>query len=518
MKTERTKNASRNMLFGVALKLYQIIMPFAIRSVILYYLGVEYLGLNSLFTSVLQVLNMAELGVGSAMVFSMYKPIAQDDNATICALMKLYKWYYRVIGAVILVAGVAITPFIPKLIKGDVPPDMNVYVLYLMNLAATVLTYWLFAYRNSVLQAHQRGDVASKVGIATETLKYILQLGALCFFKNYYYFVLVLLLTQIITNVVTAICSKRMYPQFDPKGRLPKEQIKEINCRIKDLFTAKFGGTIVNSADTIVISAFLGLAPLAVYQNYYFIMNSVISLIVVLLGACTAGIGNSIVTESLDKNYADFKKFALMEIWVSGICVCCFLNLYQPFMTMWMGKENLLSMGCVVLFCLYFYLYVTNQYMCTYKDAAGIWHEDRLRPLCGAMVNLVLNLALVKFIGIFAILLSTVLSYILVAMPWLIHNLFTVLFKRSCREFLKKALYDTVAVAVAAAASYGLCLFVGDGIVGMILRLIISVVVSNVVLFLLMGRGEDFRGMLDIVDTMTKNKLCAVTNLLRKRA
>ncbi|MGN0556751.1 MAG: lipopolysaccharide biosynthesis protein, partial [Acutalibacteraceae bacterium] len=196
MKTERTKNASRNMLFGVALKLYQIIMPFAIRSVILYYLGVEYLGLNSLFTSVLQVLNMAELGVGSAMVFSMYKPIAQDDNATICALMKLYKWYYRVIGAVILVAGVAITPFIPKLIKGDVPPDMNVYVLYLMNLAATVLTYWLFAYRNSVLQAHQRGDVASKVGIATETLKYIFQLGVLCFFKNYYYFVLVLLLTQ----------------------------------------------------------------------------------------------------------------------------------------------------------------------------------------------------------------------------------------------------------------------------------------------------------------------------------
>ena len=184
MKIEKTKNASRNIIIGVFLKIYQILLTFIMRTVMMYTIGVEYLGLNSLFTSVLQVLNLAELGVGSAMVFSMYKPIAEDDSLTICALMKLYKIYYRVIGGIILIIGLGLTPFIPKLISGNIPTDMNVYILYLLNLFATVLTYWLFAYRNSILQAHQRNDVVSKVTLGTETIKYILQITALVLFHN----------------------------------------------------------------------------------------------------------------------------------------------------------------------------------------------------------------------------------------------------------------------------------------------------------------------------------------------
>ena len=131
-KIERTKNASRNISFGVILKIYQILVPFLMRTAMIYLMGVQYLGLNSLFTSVLQVLNLAELGVGSAMVYSMYKPIAEDDETTICALMKLYRTYYRVIGLVIAVVGCALTPFIPNLIKSDVPAGLNIYLLYIV--------------------------------------------------------------------------------------------------------------------------------------------------------------------------------------------------------------------------------------------------------------------------------------------------------------------------------------------------------------------------------------------------
>lgn len=518
MKIERTKNAKRNMIFGTALKLYQILLPFLMRTAMIYCLGVQYLGLNSLFTSILQVLNLAELGVGSAMVFSMYKPIAEDDHKTICALINLYKWYYRIIGAVVLVGGVLIVPFIPNLIEGDIPSDINVYVLYLLNLGATVLTYWLFAYRNSILQGYQRNDVVSKVTIATDTVKYALQIGALFIFHNYYYYVIAILLTQIFANISTAIASKKLYPQYDPKGKLPKEEVKRINGRIRDLFTAKLGYTIVNSADTIVISSFIGLTMLAIYQNYYFIMTAVIGIINILLGACTAGIGNSLVTETLDKNYKDLKKFSLMVIWVVGICVCCFLNLYQPFMILWMGEDNLLSMGCVVLMCIYFYLYSTNHFMCTYKDAAGIWHEDRFRPLIASLVNLAMNLLLVNYIGIFAIILSTVLSYVFVTTPWLIHNLFSVLFKRSCKEFLGKFLYYTFAVVLAAALSYLLCLPTPEkGILTILIRGIVSVIIPNVVFLLLLGRGEEYKGFLDMVDKLTKNKLVKITNKLRVR-
>ena len=171
MKIERTKNASRNILFGIILKIYQIAVPFLMRTAMIYFMGVQYLGLNSLFTSVLQVLNLAELGVGSAMVYSMYKPIAEDDTKKICALMKLYRLYYRVIGFVIGGVGLVLTPFVPKLISGDVPSGLNIYILYLMNLAATVLSYWLFAYKNSLLQAHQRVDVVSKITLVTNTFQ-----------------------------------------------------------------------------------------------------------------------------------------------------------------------------------------------------------------------------------------------------------------------------------------------------------------------------------------------------------
>ncbi len=508
MKIERTKNATRNMVFGTALKLYQIIVPFFMRTVMVYSLGVEYLGLNSLFTSVLQVLNLAELGVGSAMVFSMYKPIVNEDGTTICALMNLYKWYYRIIGGVVLVIGLVFAPVIPNLISGDVPSDINIYILYLLNLFATVLTYWLFAYKNSILQAHQRTDVVSKVTICTDTFKYIFQILTLIVLHNYYWYVIAILLTQIVTNIVTAIASQKMYPQYKAIGKLSKESIREINGKIKDLFTAKLGGTIVNSADTIVISAFLGLNTLAVYQNYYYIMTSVVGFITILLNSCTAGIGNSIITESREKNYKDFKAFSFMEIWVAGVCVCCFLNLYQPFMTLWMGKDNLLSFGCVVLMCIYFYLFVTNQFMCTYKDAAGIWHEDRFRPLISAMVNLVLNIVLVRYIGIFAIILSTVISYLFITMPWLIHNLFSLLFRRSSKEFVKKYLYYSLVIFFTAVVTYFLSSFFSKYSIGcLVIRFLISFCVPNILFLIFMGHGEDFRGALSVVSRITKDKI-----------
>ena len=411
----RKKNALRNMLFGVILKIYQVIVPFFLRTALIYFMGMEYVGLNSLFTSILQVLNLAELGVGSAMVFSMYKPIAENDNTTICALMKLYRTYYRVIGLVIAVVGCALIPFIPRLIKSDVPADINIYILYLLNLGTTVLSYWLFAYKNSILQAHQRADVVSKVTLVTSTIQYGSQLFVLWAFHNYYLYVIVMLATQALTNIVTAVCADKLYPQFKPRGKVDKIQVQKINQRIRDLFTSRIGGVVYDSADTIVVSAFLGLTVLAVYQNYFFILNAITGFIAVVFAACTAGIGNSIVMESKEKNYQDLNKFAFIITWIAGFCSACLLCIYQPFMELWVGKDLILSFSAVVCFVIYFFVRQFNALFNLYKDASGMWHEDRLRPLIAALTNLVLNLILVKFIGIYGILLSTVLTILWLA-------------------------------------------------------------------------------------------------------
>lgn len=507
IKLERTNNAARNIIFGVPLKLYQMLAPFIMRTTLIYTLGVQYLGLNGLFSSILQVLNLAELGVGTAMVYSMYKPIAEDDAVTICALMKLYRLYYYIIGAVIFVSGCALLPFIPKLIKGDTPHGIDVRVLFMLHLAATVLTYWLFAYKNSILNAYQRVDVISKITIVSNTIQYILQFVVLLMLKNYYCYLIIALLMQAIMNITTAIASNKLYPQYKARGKLHSSQTKIINKRIRDLFTAKLGGTLVNSADTIVISAFLGLTVLAIYQNYYFIMTSVIGIVSVVFSSCTAGIGNSLVTETIDKNYFDFRKLTFVICWISAVCVACFATIYQPFMKLWVGEEYIFDLPVVFLFCIYFYVYLVNSIAVSYKEAGGIWHEDRFRPLVGALLNLAINLTFVKRYGIYAILLSTIISYVFVAMPWLIYNVFSVIFKRRAGAYVKELITNLCCAGVVTGVVYFICSkIILEGIKQIIANLIISVSVSNLLLLLIYRKNPLLDSTIDLINNMTKQK------------
>lgn len=508
-KIERTKNALRNIFFGVILKIYQILVPFLMRTAMIYLMGVQYLGLNGLFTSVLQVLNLAELGVGSAMVYSMYKPIAEDDETTICALMKLYRTYYRVIGLVIAVVGCALTPFIPHLIKSDVPAGINIYILYFLNLGATVLSYWVFAYKNSILQAHQRTDIVSKVTIITSTVQYSLQFFVLWAFHNYYLFVIVALATQVLTNITTAVCANKLYPQFKPKGSVDKVQVQRINQRIRDLFTAKIGSIIYDSADTIVISAFLGLTILAVYQNYFYILNSITGLIAVVFTACTAGIGNSIVVESKEKNYQDLKKFTFIITWIAGFCSVCLLCIYQQFMELWVGKDLMFSLSAVVCFVVYFFVRQFNALFNLYKDASGMWHEDRLRPLVAALTNFALNLVLVQFIGIYGILLSTVLAILCVGMPWLLHNLFTVIFdKKHMWPYIGRLAKYCLVVLFSCVVTYLICSRINVALIPTILiRCVICVIVPNLIYYLTFKKTEEYNQTLHLLNNMTKGKI-----------
>lgn len=506
MKIERTKNATRNIIYGVIVKVYQLLVPFFVRTAMIYGLGVEYLGLGSLFTSVLTVLNLTELGVGSAMVFSMYKPIAEDDTLKICALMRLYRKYYRIIGSIILVVGIAIIPIIPKLVKGDVPNGISLIVLYWLNLGATVLTYFLFAYKNSLLSAHQRLDVCDKITLVISTLQYALQIGAI-FLKNYYLYVIAALFTTALNNIITAVMVDKMYPDYKPEGRLEKREIKIINHRIRDLFTSKIGSVVVDSADSIVISAFLGLTALAMYNNYYYIMSAIFGFIGIIFYACMAGIGNSIIIESDEKNYNDLKKFLLIISWIAGVCTCCLLCLFQPFMRIWVGEKYMLSMPMVICMCCYFFLHEINRLINTYKDAAGMWHEDRWRPLVVSITNLGLNLLMVQYIGLFGILLSTVISMLFVGMPWLLYNLFTVIFHRNAFGFILRTLWYVVVTVISCVIFYWLCSYITiDGVIGFILKGIVVFVGANVVFLVSTFKLQEFTQTKEMALKIVKRK------------
>lgn len=505
----RTKNATKGIFWGGLMKIYMMVVPFLMRTVMIYFMGVQYLGLNSLFTSILQVLNLAELGIGSAMVFSMYKPIAEDDKDQINALLKLYRKYYRIVGLIIGLVGILLTPFIPRLISGDVPADINIYVLYLLNLSATVLTYWLFAYKNSLLQAHQRVDVSSIITLISNTIQYSIQLFVLIVLKNYYLYVIAILISQVINNILTAMIVGKMYPDYKPIGEMNKNDVKGINNRIKDLFTGKLGAVIINSADTIVISAFLGLTVLAIYQNYFYLITAVTGFMEIVFSSMLAGLGNSYIIETKEKNYSDLEKFTFIFCWLFGFCFCCFLCLYQPFMEIWVGKENMLNFSAVICFSIYFYVYEINRLLNTFKDAAGLWHEDRFRPLITALTNLTLNLVTVQIWGIYGVLLSTVISVIVVGMPWILYNIFTVYFNRSlAKKYIMQLLRYTGIVIVVACITYCTGMLVHIGQWGnFFIRLIICLILPNVLFLLAYHKNSYFRLSIQLVDKMTKNKL-----------
>lgn len=517
MKIERTKNATRNIVFGVILRIYQMLVPFVMRTAMIYLLGVNYLGLNNLFVSVLQVLNLAELGVGTAMVYNMYKPIVENDSKKICALMRLYKIYYRIIGCVVLIGGLVVLPFLPYLIKRDLPEDVNLYVLYLLNLGATVLTYWLFAYKNCLLNAHQRLDVCNKVMMATDTFKYILQLISLAVFKSYYLYVIAIIISQILTNLVTAYFTNKMYPKYHAHGKLDKKEVRSINHRILDLFTAKIGGVVFNSADTIVISSFIGLSMLAIYQNYYYIMSSIVSVIGIIMSSCTAGIGNSILVESEEKNYNDFKKCTFIIAGLSGFCSACLLCLMQPFMEIWVTKKLMLNIFAVVMFCIYYFVEEINAILNLYKDASGIWHQDRFRPLVVSLVNLVVNIILVNFTGIYGVLIASCFSRIFIGIPWILHNLFTTVFNRNAVEYIKKLFYYTFVTLVTCLVAYILCSFItGGGIGWFVVRIVICSAAAIVVLFLFYRKSDEYCQVMKMAKAHLPDKLKKYIDVLVK--
>ena len=503
----RTKNATRNIIWGITYKVSTLFLPFIVRTVMMYSLGSEYLGLSSLFTSVLNVLSLAELGVGSAMVYAMYKPIAENDTDTVCGLMNLYRKIYKIIGVIIIIAGLVIMPFLRNFISGEIPKDINIYTLFAIYLINTAGSYLLFAYQASVLNASQRNDIASKVNMFTGIAKNVFQIVILLLWRNYYGYVVLLPITSFAANVITAVCARRMYPEYTCRGEVEPNLIKEIRSKVMALFAVKITSVIYNSVDSIVISAFLGLVALAKYNNYYYIMNAIISIVTVVFTSITSSIGNSIVLESDKKNYKDYMNLSFINAWIVGWCTVCLFCLYQPFMKLWVGEDLMFGMGIVTCFCVYFYVFQLKSVQSAYKDAAGLWKEDMWRSYAANAFNLIMNIILVQIVGIYGIILSTILALTVVTYPWQTWMIHKKLFHCSMWMYLKKLGIYTIITFVACVITYWICKYVpGEGIINIAIRFIICMIIPNVIFLASTYRMIEFKETLKIVKKILKWK------------
>lgn len=480
MKLDRSKNAIRNIKTGLFEKVVLIAGPFIVRTVFIHTLGAEYLGLNGLFSSILTILNITELGVGSAIIFSMYQAIAADDRENINALLCYYRHLYRIIGTVMLLLGALLIPFLPRLISGEVPSDISLTAVYLVFLIDSSCSYFIFAHYTSLFYAFQRNDVLQKINISVSVVKFIAQCALLCMTDNYYTYIITLPLFTGIGSLVVGITAKKTYPELRPKGKLDKLQIEAIRRKVSGVLADKILGIARNSFDTVFISLFLGLTSVAIYSNHIYVSNSVSAVLLVLLSAIAAGVGNSIATESVGKNYQDMKRINFIYMWLSSCCTVCLICLYTPFMMLWAGEEMKMQTSGIVMISAVFYVLKMSDVRYIYVQATGLFREIRIYAVSEAVLNVVLNYFLGKIFGVNGIICATLISLFVVNFCLRSKVLFSHYFStKELKEFYLHHTLFAVVTALSCFLCYTVCANLSVTWPLFIVRIFICAVLSN---------------------------------------
>lgn len=491
----RTQNIKKNLIFNMIKYVTNLLLQFLLRTVLIYYMGAEYLGLNGLFTNIFSFLNLAELGIGSAIVFSMYKPIADGDTEKVKALEHLYKKFYMIIALVVGVVGLAITPFIKYFMSGGVTVDINIYVLYIMYLVYTLIGYFA-AHKRSLLFAYQRNDVENKIKTICIIGMTIIQIIVLMVFKNYYLYFSVSILFTLIECILIRKVADKMFPEIRGKARAIDDITKkEITKNVTALSMHKIGSAVVYSTDNILISTFFGVALLGAYSNYYLIISSLISVFTLLSNALLASVGNLIASSDSEYVYDKYRLISFIFACLSAFCTICLVNLFQPFIELWTGGgEYLLEMSTVIIICISFYLMRMRTAVSIFKDSAGLYWQNRWQPIIESIVNLVTSIILAKFMGINGIFIGTIISTVVAPLWWEPMVLYKYYFKKPIKEYFIRYIRDFAIMAISCVITFFVCgLIPNGGVWLLILKFAVCIILAGVLLLLAYLPTSDFK-------------------------
>lgn len=478
----RTLNTVRNMGVGMVSKVISIILPFIIRTILIYKLGADYVGLGSLFSSILQVLSVTELGFSSAITFCLYKPVAERQINEIQEWLTLYRHVYHVVGTVIGVVGICILPFLRYLIKGSYPSDINLYLLYLIYLSNTVISYFAFSYKNVVLIVNQRRDILGRIDITLSIIRSLVQICALQIVTNYYWYVLWFPVFTLVSNLTVNAVSNKVYPEYTAKrGEYNRSKLLEISNQIKGVAVGRISLVTRDSFDSLILSGLCGLTVVTIYSNYFYIISSISSILGVLLMSASASIGNSWVTETLKKNIEDHNRFDFYYMWISGWCTVCLICLFQPFMKIWVGEELMLPFPVMLLFCGCFYVDRLSQVRALYSEAAGLWWNFRYVTIVGAIANVALNFLLGYIWGITGILIATITTTFAVSFISISLITYKRAFKVSAARYYISNLLYALVTAIVGVGVYYICQMLDlQGLVEIGSKIAILVFIPNI--------------------------------------
>lgn len=487
----RTRAATKNMFWGIISKLVALILSFGSRTIFIYYLGKEMLGINSLYTEVLSMLSLAELGFGTAFTFSMYKPISDNDDEKIRQLLSLFKLVYNIIAMVVLALGLMLLPFLQYIVKGaDSLSIQQLRLYFLIFLLNTVINY-LVQYKTTFVNACMQSYVVSNIEMITSTVGLVLQCIVVILFRNYLLYLLVQTLLLLFSRFAIALYLNVKYPILNEKPRknLPQSEKKKIYEDVKGLALQNFAGVAIHSTDNLIISMVSGLGVIGVglVSNYNTLITSVTGFVTIVLGALTPGFGNLVASSSQQHYRECFEEVNFYDFWIYGFCSIAFFVLIPPFIVLWIGEDYLIDTFSFLLIVANVYLLGQSIIYNNARIAKGNYSLDKWISVIQAIINLIVSILCAKIFGLLGVYIGTIVSrlFYVVARPV---KTYRFLYGHSVLEYYRTFILFFSATVFAGFVTYLISLRVfayGISIYTFMISCLIVAIIPNLIFLLL---------------------------------
>ena len=503
MKKSRTQKSITNTAVSFASQLIIILLGFISRRVLIYSVGVQYLGINGLMSNILTIFSLAESGIGLAIGYSLYKPLAENDVETVKALMRFYRTVYRLLALMTAVVGVLFYPFLPVFLKDNTAPDAN--IIYFLFLASSVCSY-LWSYKITLNSSDQNKYLYTIANTVTQILVLIVKVFILYYTQNYIIYLCIELGSTLVKNIIFSCILDRRYPFLKEKNvrKLSDIEKHQLSRNIKSLFWGKFGYIASQCSDNLVISSIISVTMVGLYSNYTTLVSAVSGFVTTFTSGVTASMGNLIASESKEKAYAVYKRIDFINYWLYTFSAVCLLCLTEPFIKIWLGADYILPKGILIVSVVLFYLKGLNSGVDVAKNAAGLYYPDRFVPLIEALLNLVISIILAYRIGLLGVLIGTLVSFLFLSFWTKPYFVFRDVFHVRFSEYViwegKKILLSFVVGAVLYVLQLKIQL--SNIYLDLVLKALFTGVMSNVLLCVVFFRTDEFEYIKTMVQTI----------------
>ncbi len=408
----RTFNTMRNMVISQGMQIINVLLLFVCRTIFVNSLPPEYLGISGLFSNIIAVLSLSELGFSNVIIVSLYKPLAQDDRESVARLMNFYAKVYSVIGILVVVVGIALVPFLPYLAKSEteIPYLWFYFLLFIFQTAAS----YFYSYKHSMFTVDQKEYICTVYRQISSIAMNICQSVALMITSSYALYLVLGIVFSVGMNVVISHKADKEYPYLRHYRRLKIEDNERIDIYKKtaSMFVHRVSNVVIGSTDNLLISSFLGVIFTGLYSNYLLIINSVNQIISTAFNAVSASLGNYSAVQSKEDTKKLFDAMYMLGDWIYGFAAICFLCLFQPWIKLWLGSEYLLELPVVVVLSINYYISGIMRIPSTFIDVTGLYNKTTRKSICIALVNLISSLVLLRYYGLLGVFLGTLLGYV----------------------------------------------------------------------------------------------------------